>query len=669
MHYPFTAIVSQEEIKLALLLNAINPLIGGVLIQGEKGTAKSTTVRALAQLLPALDVVADCPYACATDDPDVMCAGCRRRREQGETLPVVQRQMRVVELPLNASEDRVVGALSLERALLDGQRHFAPGLLADANRGILYVDEVNLLDDHIVDLLLDAAAMGVNRVEREGLSYTHPSRFILVGTMNPEEGSLRPQLLDRFGLCAQVSRMVSSEERIAIMERQNAFERDPQGFCEAWRSQEEVLGASIVAARQRLPRVQVPREIRRSISFLVSQRLKADGHRGDLIIHYAARALAALEGRDVVTADDARRAAQLAMPHRAKVRHGESAGDLIASWNALNGSSPEEPAEIARMENLPEPEGQPDLEFKPGLAGVTRKIKGDDRALSLEAILRLPRDRRTRMMIGRRLKSPTRRRSGRYVRSRIHHPVTDLALDATLRAAAPYQRERGRANRGRLALRPDDLRQKVRERKSKALLVFTVDASDSVMSHRLMPAVKRALLALLLDAYQKRDRIAMVTFRYASAEVVLRPTANFSRARRCLEELWVGGPTPLARGLLEGLRLIQTERRRDPSLYPVLVLLSDGLPNVDLKGGMQRDDPVTDSLAVADLVRQEACRTVVIDSGPNFRSIGRAPGRSWPGSDEIGICRELAQRMGGAYWVLAGPEAASIVERGAAPCR
>src|SRR5579859_451429 len=246
--YPFSAIVGQEEMKLALILNAIQPAIGGVLIRGEKGTAKSTAVRALAALLPELQVVGDCPFSCAPDQPEAMCASCRTRLEQGETLPIMQRRMRVIDLPINASEDRVVGTLDLEHALREGQRRFEHGVLAEANRGILYVDEVNLLDDYVVDVLLDAAAMGVNIVEREGISFSHPARFMLVGTMNPEEGELRPQLTDRFGLCVDIASLHDIRQRVQIVELREQFESAPQQFFTDFAASEQTLRERIAQA-------------------------------------------------------------------------------------------------------------------------------------------------------------------------------------------------------------------------------------------------------------------------------------------------------------------------------------------------------------------------------------------------------------------------------------
>ncbi|GAW92195.1 magnesium chelatase [Calderihabitans maritimus] len=313
--YPFTAIVGQDEMKLALILNAVNPKLSGVLIRGEKGTAKSTAVRALAALLPENRVVADCPFGCDPDDITTMCSSCRERRMRGETLPVVTRKMRVVDLPVSATEDRVVGTLDLEEAIKKGEKRFEPGVLAEANRGILYVDEVNLLDDHIVDVLLDAAAMGVNTVEREGVSFTHPANFILVGTMNPEEGELRPQLLDRFGLCVQIAGILDPAQRVEVVRRRIAFEEDPAGFCAAWEAEQEKLRQQILAARKILPRVQVPEKMLYLIAEIAIE-MGVDGHRADLVMLKAAKTNAALNGRTEVTEADIRETANLALLHR-----------------------------------------------------------------------------------------------------------------------------------------------------------------------------------------------------------------------------------------------------------------------------------------------------------------------------------------------------------------
>ncbi len=315
--YPFTAIVSQERMKRALVLNAVDPRIGGVLIRGERGTAKSTAARALAALLPRVAVVSDCRFGCDPDRPNTWCTDCRERVNSGESLPVELRSTAFVNLPVSATEDRVVGTLDIEKAIQKGERHFEPGVLAAANRGLLYIDEVNLLDDHVVDLLLDSAAMGMNIVEREGISFSHPARFILVGTMNPEEGDLRPQLLDRFALSVEIRGVRDARERVLIMERNLAFESEADEFRHQWLSKEDDLSHQIEQARMLVDQVSYSKRDMLSIAAL-SASLNVEGHRSDLVILKTARAHAAFEGRKAVTDRDIALAAELALPHRIK---------------------------------------------------------------------------------------------------------------------------------------------------------------------------------------------------------------------------------------------------------------------------------------------------------------------------------------------------------------
>jgi Mg-chelatase subunit ChlI len=316
--FPFSAIVGQEQMKRALVLNAVNPQIGGVLIRGERGTAKSTAARALAALLPDINVVSDCRFGCDPYRPSEWCDDCRLRRTQGN-LTVTTRRTQFVDLPVSATEDRVVGTLDIEKAIQKGEKHFEPGVLAAANRGLLYVDEVNLLDDHVVDLLLDSAAMGVNVVEREGISFSHPARFILVGTMNPEEGDLRPQLLDRFAFAVQITGLLDMRQRIEIMERRLAFELDPAGFYSHWADQERQLSEQIANGRELVHKVRYHRRDLATIAHLTSS-FKVDGHRADLVILRGAQAHAALQGRDVITEQDILLAAELSLLHRIKGR-------------------------------------------------------------------------------------------------------------------------------------------------------------------------------------------------------------------------------------------------------------------------------------------------------------------------------------------------------------
>ena len=319
--YPFAAIVGQDDMKLALILNVVNPGLSGVLIRGEKGTGKSTAARALAEVLPLIQVVAKCPFQLGPAEiGGDTCGGCpsascREMVMAGESPPMEERKVRMVELPVGATEDRVVGSMDLERALKEGEKYFEPGILASAHRGILYVDEVNLLDDHVVDVLLDSAAMGTNTVEREGVSFSHPARFTLVGTMNPEEGELRPQLLDRFGLCVQVEGVREAEDRVLVMDRRAAFDEDPRAFGALWADDSTGLSDQISQARELLPQARIGHELKLHIAEMCLQ-AGVDGHRADIICLKTAKALAAWQQRDAVNQEDVARAATLALPHR-----------------------------------------------------------------------------------------------------------------------------------------------------------------------------------------------------------------------------------------------------------------------------------------------------------------------------------------------------------------
>jgi len=315
--YPFTAIVGQKRMRRALILNAIDTRIGGVLIRGERGTGKSTAARALAALLPPVDVVQSCRFGCDPHKPITWCTECRENYTKGEAPPIESHQTPFINLPISATEDRVVGTLDIEKAIQKGERQFEPGVLASANRGLLYIDEVNLLDDHVVDILLDSAAMGMNIVEREGISFSHPARFILVGTMNPEEGDLRPQLLDRFALSVEIRGILERRQRVQIMERNLAYESDPEAFREEWLSKEDELSEQIAQARHLVNNVRYTTRDLLTIADLTSK-MQVDGHRADLVILKASRAHAAFEGRDAITPRDIALAAELALPHRVK---------------------------------------------------------------------------------------------------------------------------------------------------------------------------------------------------------------------------------------------------------------------------------------------------------------------------------------------------------------
>jgi len=649
--FPFTAIVGQERMKKALLLNAVNPALAGVLIRGEKGTAKSLAARGLAQLLPEIEVVEDCPYRCHPRDARSMCSTCLDRKARGEALPAVRRTMRVVDLPLGATEDRVIGTLNMEHAIQKGAFQFEPGLLAAANRGILYVDEVNLLDDHLVDVLLDSAAMGANTVEREGVSVTHPARFILIGTMNPEEGELRPQLLDRFDLCVEVHGLRDPAERVEVIHRRLAFENDRAAFEGRWAAEEEELARGIVSARDALPGVACPPQML-SLAAGMAVDMGLDGHRGDIAMIKTARTLAAYRGGSEVTAEDILEAAELVLPHRMRTgpfdeprlqqeelekafeRHapGDRTPPAEGEGGAV-GAAPQAPS----GPNGPAPQTPPDRSPAEGRApgGAESCLRPSD----LFPVRRIIPPGRTAEggAAGRRGKARGTERSGRYVQSTL--PVSgsapgELALDATLRAAAPYQVHRDRRGAA-LALETRDIRHKVRERRVGNTIFFVVDASGSMGARRRMKETKGALISVLLDAYQRRDRAALVAFRGADARVLLPPTASVELARKNLEELPTGGKTPLTLGLLTGYRLLWAERERNRQARPLLVLVSDGHANASMHGSANALD---EACALAERMRADGVPAVAIDTE-----------RGWA---RTGNMERIARALGAAYYRL-----------------
>ncbi len=670
----FSAVVGQERMKLSLLLAAVDPRLGGVLIRGERGTAKSTLVRALAGVLPDQVVVADCVYQCQPADGH-LCVSCEGRRRAGEALPLATRSTRVVELPLGASEDRVVGSIDMERALSSGTRAFQPGVLAEANGQILYVDEVNLLDHHLVDVLLDAAAMGVNVVEREGISASHPARFILVGTMNPEEGDLRPQLLDRFGLCVDVRGLLNPLDRVRIMEADQRQERSSL-------EQDALLAAHLITARRLLPEVVVPLPVIRSAATIAVDQ-QVVGHRADLIMVRAARAERALraaqrgeQGRLEVSLQDLVAVSELVLVHRRRSFGGAAvpgeAGDFQASEQLQGGVSPTaEPvpaAAEAGQSGLETDDGNPaaradgersgaDAASGPALGSPA---PGEAEAVIVEesvpvARIPIPKERLRRHGAGRRSQTASKDRRGRYVGARVVERTTDLAIDATLRAAAPHQLQRRRAlapsEASRVQLEKRDLRQKVRQRRIGNLIVFLVDASASMDAEQRMDATRSAILALLKDAYVRRDRVAMISFSGRSARAVLRPTASVDLAERQLSRLAVGGTTPLTHGLVAALELIRSERMRDSEVLPLLVLISDGRGNISLRG----EEPLAEARRAAAMVRQERIRALVIDSSRDHLSgpLGKAPGPSpRMAGHNFNACQDLAERMGAQYFGL-----------------
>ncbi|MEU1654598.1 putative cobaltochelatase [Streptomyces griseofuscus] len=619
--FPFTAVVGQDDLRLALLLNAVSPAVGGVLVRGEKGTAKSTAVRALSALLPAVAVVPGCRFSCDPGAPDPGCPDGPH-----EAGPGGERAARMVELPVGASEDRLVGALDIERALAEGVKAFEPGLLADAHRGILYVDEVNLLHDHLVDLLLDAAAMGASYVEREGVSVRHASKFLLVGTMNPEEGELRPQLLDRFGLTVEVAASREPDQRVEVVRRRLAYDDDPAAFAARWAGEEAAVRQRIVAARALLPQVRLGDAALRQIAATCAA-FEVDGMRADIVMARTATALAAWAGRTDVLAEDVRQAALLALPHRRRRNPFDAPGldedkldetlEQSAGQDGDGDDDPDGPGGGGQPAPESGPEGGGDTAARPE-AGEGGEPRPAGAGAGEQAPVRAAEPFRTKVLsvpgigegaAGRR--SRARTEHGRTTGARRPQgALTKLHLAATVQAAAPYQRARGRSGPG-LVIRRDDLRQASRVGREGNLVLFVVDASGSMAARQRMGAVKGAVLSLLLDAYQRRDKVGLVTFRGSGADVALPPTSSVDAAAVRLESLPTGGRTPLAAGLLKAHEVLRVERLRDPARRALLVVVTDGRAT----GG---PEPVALATRAARLFAAEQVASVVVDceSGP-----------------------------------------------------
>ncbi|MEU9983999.1 putative cobaltochelatase [Streptomyces sp. NPDC050856] len=680
--YPFTAVVGMDDLRLALLLNAVSPAVGGVLVRGEKGTAKSTAVRALADLLPEVPVVAGCRFSCDPAAPDPQCPDGPHG-----TGAATSRPARMVELPVGASEDRLVGALDIERALAEGVKAFEPGLLAAAHRGILYVDEVNLLHDHLIDLLLDAAAMGASYVEREGVSVRHAARFLLVGTMNPEEGELRPQLLDRFGLTVEVAASREPEQRVEVVRRRLAHDDDPAAFAARWADDETALRERIVTARALLPQVTLGDAALRQIAATCAA-FEVDGMRADIVMARTATALAAWAGRTEVTSDDVRQAALLALPHRRRRSPFDAPGldedklDRTLEEFAGDDDSPEpEPEPDPDPDQDPDPDPGPDgggPDGGPGGGGPDGgggvPPQGGAPDASAESSRTDPEGGREDAPEGARAPGagaapeqaavraaePFRTKAlsvpglgegaaGRRSRARTEHgrttgarrprgALTKLHLAATVQAAAPHQRARGRSGPG-LVVRRDDLRQATREGREGNLVLFAVDASGSMAARQRMGAVKGAVLSLLLDAYQRRDKVGLVTFRGSSAEVALPPTSSVDAAAARLEQLPTGGRTPLSAGLLKAHDVLRVERLRDPSRRALLVVVTDGRAT----GG---PEPLALAARAARLHAAEGTASVVVDCEA--------------GPVRLGLAAELARDLGGTAVTLDELRADSI---------
>ena len=616
--FPFAAIIGQEKVKKALLLNLINPKIGGVLLSGEKGTAKSTLVRGMA---------------------------------------AVSDSMKIINLPLNATEDRVVGTVDIEKTLAEGKRNFEPGILKEAHENILYVDEVNLLSEHIVNCLLEVASSGVNRVEREGISFAHPSRFVLVGTMNQEEGHLRTQFLDRFGLYVEVSGCMELLERKEIMKRRLQYEKSPVDFIQKWKWESGLLAQEVQDAKNYIDRVQVS-DNAMSLAAEIAKEANCAGHRAELVIIEAAKAMAAFEKRSNIIVRDIKEAAEYALPHRKreqppqpKESENENEQQQEQEPERPENQDPEQQEEPEQQElEQPEPEQQ-----EPDELGEEDKNNNDDdtsvdqiddigrtfvvRNLNIRMI-----DRKKRKGEGKRTKTKTDSKKGQYIRYTIpKNKLQDIAFDATLRAAAPYQGIRDKKGLA-IAVEGSDFREKIREKRTGSTILFIVDASGSMGAKKRMTAVKGAVVSLLTDAYQKRDKVGLVAFRKKEAEALLNITRSVDMAQKCLKTLSTGGKTPLAAGLLKGYEMIKIAQKKDPDMLPVIVLVSDGRTNAATNDG----DPFNEAVEISKKIRMEGIQSIVVDTEQDFI--------------KLGLARDIAQALGAKYYKLEELEGDQLAE-------
>lgn len=593
--FPFSAIVGQERLKKALLLVAVDPTITGVLIKGPKGVAKSTAVRALANLLPEIEVVADCPFSCDPDHRERMCNGCRARVDQGQRLPRAKRRMRIVELPVSATLDRVVGTLDIKRVLKEGERGLEPGLLALANRGILYIDEVNLLPDEVVNAILDAAASKFNVVEREGISIIHPADFILIGTMNPEEGELRPQLLDRFAISVEAESPGSPEELIEIAKRVEEFERNPEEFLSKYREEEAQLREKILKAKEILPTVKIPDKL---MQYLAEEILsQSSSTRAMIAAVKVAKALAALSGKTEVDEEEAKQALEFVLHHRVSERRAS-----------------------ARSSSLPRNQGevQGNTTSDTNSSGGTRQEKQEQEInLSIKPDLPKTKSPGTGFGKGGVFDTINGRFRGGGIHLDLHSSLINMALDR------------------RNWLNPDDLVMKSLETQGAIPILLLLDSSRSMDFSRRILVAKAILRELLQKAYQVRSKVGLVTFSGSEARYDVPLTRNLRKVEEFVNGIRPAGKTPMSMALYLALQIVNRERRSRRRLNPLVFLISDGKANVSLGGNILQE------LEYFSIKLGEVSKFIVIDTGspyqPSFNPTlaERAHGLLLRGSDFV----------------------------------
>ncbi len=616
--FPFVAVIGQEKIKRALILNLINPLIGGVLISGEKGNAKSTLVRGLAELMHSL---------------------------------------KVVEIPLNVTEDRLIGTIDIQKAIIDGEINYEAGILKRADGNFLYVDEVNLLSENIVNSLLDVSSSKINHVEREGISYTHKSNFVLVGTMNPEEGNLRSQFLDRFGLYVDVKGIQVIEDRKEIIKRRLEYDNNPVKYIEKWQKESNKLYDRIICAKNCLEKIEVSENMMKLAAEL-SIKANCQGHRAEIIIIETAKAIAAFDNRTNICNEDIYEAAGFALAHRIRElppKTSNDEGNKDKKSNKQNNNEKENENQDERKNNneheieQEENKSEDNINFEYNEKETDNDDKYDsniDDIGSIFSIKPLNIDAQIRKIYkgsGKRSKTKTNLKQGRYVKYRFtKEKVNDIAFDATIRAAAPYQRIREKNNLA-ISIDKNDFRVKMREKRIGSTILFIVDASGSMGVKKRMTEVKGAILSLLTDAYQKRDKVGMIAFKKKDAEILLEITRSVELAQKSLRVLPTGGKTPLAVGLSKGYEIIKANMRKDPDMLPVIVLVTDGRANSSLDGG----DAFREAINMAIKINKSNIQSLVIDTEQGFV--------------KLGLAKQIANAMNSKYYSLGDLAADKIV--------
>lgn len=602
MGFPFVAVEGQEKLKKAILLNYINPNIGGLLVRGEKGTAKTTLVRSMKELFP---------------------------------------EKIFVNLPLHITEENLLGSLEIEKTLSSGKRCFQKGLLEKVHQGILYVDEINLLGDSILSILLETLSRGCVYVERDGFSVSYDSKFTFIATMNPEESELRSSLVDKFGIYVEVKGSKDIFQRMRIIKKRLKYEENPISFSEEYQEEENVLKKNLLEAKRKLQEITLSENIIKMAITMVEE-ANTEGNRAEIILLETAKAIAAFDKRNYVNIDDIKEAANFTLVHRRKKQKEENMVEKKEQnkKDEMEGTGEQEEQERDGVER--ETKNSEISEEKESNEKSNQNIsEGKEenfevgeifsvKKLFSEKTLHFKKNRGT----GKRLKTITSSQKGRYIKSGFPKgKIYDFALDASIRAAAPYQKRR-KKNFLKISIQKDDIRVKIREKRIGTHILFVVDSSGSMGVNKRMKAVKGAIFSLLQDAYEKRDRVGLVAFRKNRAEELLSMTRSIELAKKQLEKLYTGGKTPLAEGLLKAYQLLQQAKKKDKEIFPLLVLVSDGRANVSL----HEKDPVEESLEIAKKIKKEGIRCIVIDTEEGFVLLEMA--------------KKLSEAMGAEYYRL-----------------